>query len=278
MVLKNLRVLFKDHDIGVVAISWDYTSLRSSIDHEVWIERSGAISGPFQILAKTYNSLIYYDRSVNLRGYGHDPYYRLKAIRRSDGATVQILGPDDITTITNPDPIAKEIRRRLNLMLKEFSGNEVLVYRRKFEGENCPDCWDDLSKHRTRSHCESCFDTGKILGFYNPVLSYVQVSMGTLSLLQNSETDEAPIRPGSALGVGDIDFIIGDLLVLADNDRWLISGASRSEKLLAVTSFNLILHRVLEDNVLYRVPLPAGFAFTEKFPRREYNRKYTLGA
>ena len=275
MILKNVRVTSIGLDNGRMDVLWDFIDPDTSLTHEVWVERSGSESGPFEILAKTYNSVSYTDFSANqIHGFNLN-FYRLRAVPRDD-----LTKTDELTkgeTFEAPtDVIAAEIRRRTNLLHKEFVGRPVLYYRSRHQGRRCTECWGALEQQRVKSKCEACFDTGWMLGYFNPIFFYIKIAEGDIGVQHNSETDEVLMRSAVSHITGDIEVVIGDLIVEKENVRWLVGSFGHSEKLRSRVSQIVNLHRILESDVKFKVPIPEPGIFESQALSREYTRPYTL--
>lgn len=78
-----------------------------------------------------------------------------------------------------PDLEALEIVRRNNILLsnkRHGIGVPVAVFKLKTIGPHCPDCWD-FNKQKVRSsNCDSCYKTGIVGGYYEPVICYANLT------------------------------------------------------------------------------------------------------
>lgn len=273
MILKDFKVTSLGLDNDRIDLLWDYTKPEDALDYEVWVERAGALSGPFSPVGRTYNAVSFTDRSADY-DITERSFYRLRVVKRSDLTTLELSE----TKVYEPEPnlIVREIQLRQNLVQREHSGVPVLYYPTRTTGVRCPDCYDEGVGQQIRSQCESCFDTTYITGYYTPILMYMQIHEDQTALVQNPETDEVPVRTATARITGDIRLQFADLVLESSNERWLVSSWDRTELQRARVSYNARLHHVLETDVRYRVPLPETDIF-EKFEKsREYTRPYTL--
>lgn len=254
-------------------VFWEFIDPVTYLDYEVWVERSGGVAGPFSVIAKTYGARSYTDRAVRSLS-GHPFYYRLRIVRRKDTVSVQTT---PVATMGNaPDLIASEIRRRGNLLLREYTGAPVLYYPVRASGQRCPDCWSDLEKHRVKSNCLTCFDTGFLMGYYTPILTYINVHEESNALTQNAEMDDTNQQTALAMVMGELPVQFGDMIVERDNHRWSVSSWEKTEKLRSVVSFRMRLHLLAENSASYKIPLPSGDPFGDAYRNREYTRPYTL--
>lgn len=65
---------------------------------------------------------------------------------------------------------ANEITRRERILLNKFVGIDSLIFRRKYFGPRCPDCYNASIEKVTKDHCTSCLGTS-FLGGYFPGIS-----------------------------------------------------------------------------------------------------------
>lgn len=274
-VVTNLRVDPWGLGTGVdrLDLYWDYVRADTVLSYEVWVERSASISGPYSVIAKTYNARNFADLGVHQHP-GLCFFYRLRVVRRSDGAAVQTT-PTAVFE-AEPDLVTLEIRRRTNLLLREYTGVPVLYYPVRSTGLRCPDCWSDTQKHRVKSRCTTCYDTGFVTGFYTPMLMHLNIHEDQTMLSQNAETDETVARNATMLVSGNFPLQFSDLVVERTNQRWLVSAWERTEKLRATLSNHVRLHFLPESDIRHGVPLPRPGIFDEAYRNREYTRQYTL--
>jgi len=274
-VIREFKVTSLGLDVRRLDTLWSFVRPADALTHEVWVERSSSPGGPFQLIAKTFNAISFTDRNIFGTAVFARYYYRLKVVsRQAPYPVVETTVPREFT---HPkDVLGNEIRRRHNLLLREFIGRPMLYYRLRTDGVRCHDCWGDLENQRVKSHCDTCFDTGFITGFFNPVVLMVNMKDDPDALVQNAEVDEAFVHMGSATMTADIEAFIGDLLVESDNTRWLISSLNHSEKLRSRTIQVLGVAHVQKSDVKYKVPLPEPDILSRIPLSREYARPYTL--
>ena len=124
--------------------------------------------------------------------------------------------------------IVKEIIRKHDLLRrKKVGAGECLVYKRKVFGAPCLDCIDPHTGRLIDSRCTSCFGTGKLGGYHDPISTWVEIveadrhikpsEMGTLENRFSTGNLTLPIVQK------------GDIIVEAKrNKRWNVEGIKRS--------------------------------------------------
>lgn len=83
--------------------------------------------------------------------------------------------PDLIEVNPEPDPVVLEIERRLRLVLEMEDGNGVECYflKRRHKGKKCDECWNEARSVQKSTHCNICYDTSFIGGYYKAIPGYV---------------------------------------------------------------------------------------------------------
>ena len=61
---------------------------------------------------------------------------------------------------------AREVTRREKILLNKFVGIDSLVFRRKYFGERCPQCWNPVIEKVTQDHCPTCYGTSFLGGYF----------------------------------------------------------------------------------------------------------------
>lgn len=69
---------------------------------------------------------------------------------------------------------AKEIARRENLLLRKFTGIDVVIFRRRTFGKRCPECWDSKIEKVIKDHCTCCLGTSYAGGYFPGYVSKFQ--------------------------------------------------------------------------------------------------------
>ncbi len=82
--------------------------------------------------------------------------------------------------------IVRKLRRDAHVVLKKGSGTEVAIIKRRWWGEPCPHC-KSATGQSTRSHCSTCWGTGIVTGYWDPVYGFATRSAAPV---ENQTTSE----------------------------------------------------------------------------------------
>jgi len=151
-----------------------------SVPHYLFkVERSGSHHGPWELLVEDLEDEYFYvdnniqsphnDSSMGMMSLERKPYYRVTA------------EPGDLEVIGDTWPALDHRRRGIHYKLtrdalryfKVGVGTEVAIFKRRRWGEKCPICLSSTGQS-TRAHCSTCFGTGFVGGYWNPVYTYAQ--------------------------------------------------------------------------------------------------------
>lgn len=67
-----------------------------------------------------------------------------------------------------------EIIRREWILLDKFAGIPSIVFRKRDYGTRCPNCWDARNEKIVKDHCEVCYGTSFVGGYYTGIKTLVQ--------------------------------------------------------------------------------------------------------
>ena len=139
------------------------------------VYRGDSAEGPFEKLNPTpFNSNFFKDT-------GERDYYKFK----SSYYVVEVQLPDGRLTKGAPttwevvrhrfvELRSKEIQRREMLLLSKFTGVKALLFKRKYFGKRCPNCWNAEIEKITKDHCPVCIGTSFEGGYYPAFETFMQ--------------------------------------------------------------------------------------------------------
>lgn len=245
---------------------WDFFVLRS-IDGPAGPFRE--IAGPFR------NTSTLRDPEVNLIHHWRTYFYKVRAVNKDTGDTVETPPAGNATA--PPDRITLELRRRMNLLMEEFAGRRIIIYPALTMGFRCPRCFDRGSNDRGRTtgrpkmqNCASCFDTTWVGGYATPICVFGQIDPSPKSV-QRSDTSEKQRQDSSARLSAFPPLKPKDMIVEAENIRWMVERLATTRKLRAVVHQEVTVHRIPVGDIKYRVPV--NFDLLEQHgPAREFTR------
>lgn len=141
------------------------------------------------------------------------PYYKVEVILPApDGRSFTSYPSTWINQRTNLMEIrATEITRRENVLLDKFIGVDTYLYRRKYFGARCPQCYDENTEKVIQDHCTACFGTSFLGGYYNPILTKVAYDTSPnntiLAYIGKLETNETTAWTTAWPDINSLDII-----------------------------------------------------------------------
>lgn len=108
----------------------------------------------------------YTDTSVQgLNQRQYNPFYYI--LEATDGAE------NTQSDVVNTQEFDLDIQAKLMLEQKRIGlkhyGRDVKILKRRYNGERCPDCWDETLQRETDENCPTCNGTGTVDGYYDPI-------------------------------------------------------------------------------------------------------------
>ena len=269
----NVKV--RSLDLDFHELSWEMADQTVDIwDYTFQIFRSESGEGPFDPI-----SIAFEDRYVfvdNFLQIGHKwrvLFYRIRITHKPTGEWKD-FGP--YSALPEPDLIAMEVRRHINLLMQEFGGRRLWVLPLRTFGQRC-DCWSHTLSRRTRSGCIKCYDTGFVRGYMAPIEIWGQIDPApktdqTLNVGATQQVNSTgktgyypPLKPR-------------DVLVEAENKRWRIVKVGQTEKGRATLHQELEVHEIPPRDIEYSIPLDLGKPLRELAitPARNYSNPQNL--
>ena len=155
-----------------VIVSWWLRPTNEDLEQAVvTVSRSYSSQGPFESVSDVPGSQQYYrDSGALIADKWREVYYKLR-VTSPDGSVDE---SEAFGVASQPTLETIATRRRTDLSL-HFEGVPCLIYVRRGDGERCPECWDPALQKVVSSTCPRCFNTGRLGGFYSPVLTQVKI-------------------------------------------------------------------------------------------------------
>lgn len=256
----DVRILSIEH-ISRVLIRWDLSPTNQNLSSLVfYLDRSedGAdwtpIAGP--IPSSSLHEVI--DYTANLYDLQKVYYYRVRAVERSPDGTEElqefISGAAD--TNGDVDLTALYIIEEHLFAYRYVYGVPVLIYKKRMDGEHCPECWDEVLKKVTKSNCKTCFGTGKMEGYYPPIEAWMKIDpppsqsgvneQGVIQIARTLAefTNYPELRPSDLIFEPQYHYF------------WRVASAQGPEKNRAMILQQLQLTAVNRSDVEYRLEIP----------------------
>ena len=160
----NERKLYVSFDYNIPVLTWE--TYKDSVKYNVY---RGVTENNLEKIKET-NLLQYRDSDISFPdSYDYKKYYyQIGSVDINNKETkftelVQ-LKKDFNSPYKN---VIKEIVRRNNLMLNRISGEDVDFYLKKYSGERCPECFNEVTRdtESEKEQCEVCYNTSFVGGF-----------------------------------------------------------------------------------------------------------------
>lgn len=267
--VRGLKV--RSLDLDIFEVSWEVADTTlDMLDYTFQVLRSESPSGPFdEVSAPFSDRYVFVDNIVYVGDRWRMLHYIIRTTHIPSGK-VQDFGP--IAHEPEPDLIALELRRHMQLLFHEFTGRRCWVLPVRTFGQRCPACWDNRLYKRIKSQCVTCFDTGFARGYMSPIETWVQFEPSAKSeqttsvgAMQQSNTTARlgyypPLKPR-------------DVIVEPENRRWRVTAISMTEQVRAPVHQEIQVHEIPPRDIEFEIPLDLGQALRDVFfsPPRNFS-------
>jgi hypothetical protein len=272
---KGLKV--RSLDLSFHEVSWRIVdTVEDVLDYTFQVLRSESPSGPFEALSQPFEDRYFLIDNIIQTAHRWRTYFYV--LRVTHKLTGDFLDSEPVTKEPDPDLIALELRRHMQLLFREFAGRRIWALPVRTFGQRC-ECWSVRLQKRTRSGCILCFDTGFVRGYLSPIEIWGQVDPSpkteqntTVGALHQSNTTGRfgaypPLKPD-------------DLLIEPENRRWRVIQVNQTEQLRARVHQEVQLHEIPQRDVEFAIPLNMATALKDLWltPARNYTNPHNLEA
>jgi len=258
LTFKELKV--RTFSLDFLEFTWEIeeTTLDPN-DFQLYILRSESPLGPWDVVAGPFEDKYrFVDNRVNLIHRWREIYYRIRSVRKAD--PTDVIETDAVTFEAQIDLIGAEIQRLERLVWEEFAGRRCFIFPVRTFGQRCGNCWDGPDKgkgftsQRRRSNCLTCYDTGFVRGYCDPIEIFMQIdpstnSVQTLPITERHQQDTTARLPNFPI------IKPRDIIVEAENRRWRVVTVTSTERLRSVVHQELRLHAISIGDVEYQLPI-----------------------
>lgn len=170
----------------------------------------------------------YYAIDDRQRVYGKTQWTHYRVLLTTSEATYASAPQHAMGNLSRKDwLLVKELTRLETVRLKKAAGQLGYLLKRKLFGTACPDCLDEQTQEIRNAQCATCYGTGLVGGYYDPVpCFYVELSPKSLrNELDSGESrgtvDDLPRVKGRMINNPQV--FSYDVWVDKDTDsRWII--------------------------------------------------------
>ena len=262
-------------DVDFHEISWELATTSEDIfDYTFQVMRSEGPAGPFTALAVPMQDQYVFIDNVLIQGHRWRKYFYIVRVTHVPSGAQKDFGPS--SQDPDPDLIAIELRRHMQLLFKEFAGRRCWVLPVRTFGQRCT-CWNPTLRQKTRSGCLTCYDQTFVRGFMTPIESWVQVDpsgkteQNTMVGSQQQTNTTArlaffpPLKPR-------------DLIIEPENRRWRVVQVNQTEQGRAAVHQEVQLHEIPPKDIEFRVPLILDKALKDLWfnPKRNYSNPMNM--
>ena len=273
IVIREIKV--RSLDIDFHEISWELAATsEDTLDYTFQVLRSEGPAGPFDAISKPVQDQFIFIDNVLLSGNRNRKYYYVIRATHVPSSAQQDFGPS--SKDPDPDLIAIELRRHMQLLFQEFAARRCWVLPARTFGQRCS-CWNATLNQRTRSGCVTCYDTGFVRGYLSPIESWVQIDP---SAKTNQHTNVGKIQQVNT--TARLAFFPpvkpDDLLIEGENRRWKVVQQNQTEQSRAAVHQEVQLHEVPPKDIEFKVPLVLDKALKDIWisPKRNFTNPMNL--
>jgi hypothetical protein len=253
--VRKLRV--RSLDIDFHEISWEIESLSSSVDifdYTFTVLRSGGAEGPYEeITPALEDTFLFIDNNIPVGNIYRQIFYKIRVTEKSSGATKD-FGP--VQREPDPDLIALELRKHMNLLFREFAGRRCWVFPIRTFGQRC-ECFNTTLQKRTRSRCLTCYDTGFVRGYFSPIEAFMSIDPSASGYQQTNVGELQQQNTTARMGYFP-PLKPRDLVVEGENNRWRIVQVTQTEHSRASILQEVQIHRIPTHDIESAIKFDIG--------------------
>lgn len=272
--VENLRV--RSLDVDFHEISWELGSTTEDIfDYTFQLFRSEGPEGPYEALTpEMEDQYLFVDRTIR-HGHSYREYYYRARVRHKASNETQDFGPA-YHSGAEPDLWAQEVRKHINLLMREFAGRRCWVFPVRTFGQRC-ECWDPILQKRTKSNCLTCFDTGFVRGYMTPIEAWTQIDPNPKA---EQNTSVGPIQQEVTTARSGYwpPLKPRDLIIEGENKRWRVSQVTHTQKSRAVLHQELQIFQLPKSDIEYKLEFDIDHALKDLWlsPSRNFTNPQNL--
>jgi len=249
--LERLRVTSLDVDFHEVSWRLAATSV-DILDYTFTVLRAESPEGPWDDLTGPFEDrYAFVDNVLQVTHRWRQYQYLIRVTEKATGDT-QDFGP--VAHEPEPDILATELRRHINVLMQGFAGRRCIVLPLRTFGQRCPNCWNNVLKKQMKSGCLLCYDTSFIRGYMHPIEAYIQIDPSSKSEqvtnVSKLQQDNTTMRMGYYPILKP-----GDVVVEAENIRWRVVSQNQTEHSRAAVHQEAQIHHIPEKDIEYAIPV-----------------------
>lgn len=253
LTIEDIKV--RSLDVDYNEVSWTLKPHAQDIfDYTFQVLRSEAAAGPFDPISAEMDDRFFFIDNTIRKGHDFRQNNYIIRVRNKQTNETKDFGPADAGA--DPDLIATELRKHMNLLFREFIGRRCWVLPVRTFGQRCG-CWNPVLQNRTRSHCVTCFDTGFVRGYLTPIESWISIDPDNKS---EQNTNVGPAQQSNTTArMGFFPPVKPrDIIVEGENQRWRVNQISGPEQLRAQVHQEFEVHKIPSSDIEYKLKFDIG--------------------
>lgn len=271
--VSNLRVRSLDVDFN--DISWELGDTTEDVlDYTFQIFRSESSEGPFEPLSVEFEDRYSFLDNSLVRAHLYRQFHYKLVVRHKASGDTREFGP--VSKEPEADLITTEVRKHINLLMREFAGRRCWVIPIRTFGQRCA-CWSATLGKARRSGCVTCYDTGFVRGYMRPIESWIQIDPNPDSE-QNSAVGPTQQQSTTARFGYYPSLKPRDLIIEGENNRWRVAQINTTQHNRTPLHQEVSMHLIPHTDVEYRIEfeLTASLKNIWLSPSRNYTNPQTL--
>ena len=267
-MLEISRLWVASFDLDRIDLFWEIqNTVEDHLLYSFYIERSESIAGPWTLIGGPFKDKWYFrDIQVNQRHRHRKYFYRIRIV---EDATADTSYSSVSSRDALPDLVALEIMRRMMVLLKEKVGRTSFLFPARTFGTRCPNCWDKIRQKIMKDNCITCFGTGFAGGYMSPIEILIQIDPEAEASQATSSGDNADTKTTARM-MAIPRLKPKDVIVEAENTRWVVMSVSSTQRLRAVVHQEVQLHQLQPGDIAYKVPVAVDEKNFNPSPGREF--------
>lgn len=199
----------------------------------------------------------YVDVTPNLIDLHKKYYYKVAATEFSGNTPVQTFYSHAFTWDGDLDLVGLYVvEEHLFLYRHTSAGVPTMIYQRRHDGEQCPNCWDPVLKRVTTSNCSVCYGTGKLEGYYPPIDAWMKIDPDP-SLSQVTNWGERQARQTEAEFTNYPELRPGDIILeVKPRQFWKVSNVRYPQKSRVTMLQTARIDAVNPSDIEHRLEVP----------------------
>jgi hypothetical protein len=272
------RFRVRSLDVDFHEISWELGSTTEDVfDYTFKLLRSESSEGPYEAITPEMDDrYLFVDNNIRRKNLFRQHHYKLQVRHKPTGDT-RDFGP--VSKAPESDLIGTELRKHMNILMREFIGRRCWVLPVRTFGMRCGACYNTTLGKRRCSGCLSCFDTGFVKGYMTPVEAWISIDP-TPAAEQDSNTGPTH-QQNTTARMGYYPMLKPrDVIVEGENKRWRVVSISTTEQVRSPVHQEMQLHEIPSGDTEYRVDFDIEHALKDLWltPARNYTNPHNLDA